>query len=104
MHDAGGCPAEEYLSLACRTHAVRVSIFWEGVPSDHPTCELVGHRKQQEGNFDIVSGTRYAPEGGVYGWDFKRKLTSRGANILASTLLQPGVSATPCPLLKAHAQ
>ena len=48
-------------------------------------------RKQEESNYDIVTGTRYAVGGGVYGWDFKRKLTSRGANILASVLLQPGV-------------
>ena len=48
--------------------------------------------KQQEGNFAIVTGTRYVTGGGVYGWDFRRKLTSRGANILASVLLQPGVS------------
>ena len=48
--------------------------------------------KQQEGDFAIVTGTRYVTGGGVYGWDFRRKLTSRGANILASVLLQPGVS------------
>ena len=46
---------------------------------------------QQKGDFAIVTGTRYKGTGGVYGWDFKRKLTSRGANILASVLLQPGV-------------
>lgn len=39
-----------------------------------------------------MTGTRYAPGGGVYGWNAKRKLTSRGANLLAQTLLQPGVS------------
>ena len=39
-----------------------------------------------------VTGTRYRPGGGVFGWSFKRKLTSRGANLLAQTLLQPGVS------------
>jgi dolichol-phosphate mannosyltransferase len=38
-----------------------------------------------------VTGTRYRSGGGVYGWNFKRKLTSRGANLLAQTLLQPGV-------------
>ena len=37
---------------------------------------------------DIVTGTRYKHGGGVYGWNFKRKLTSRGANFLAQTLLQ----------------
>ena len=37
-------------------------------------------------------GTRYAGDGGVYGWDFKRKLISRGANYLTQVLLRPGVS------------
>jgi len=41
---------------------------------------------------DIITGTRYARtgSGGVYGWDFKRKVTSRGANFLADFLLNPG--------------
>lgn len=43
-------------------------------------------------NYDIVTGTRYAGDGGVYGWDLKRKLVSRGANLFADTVLQPGVS------------
>ena len=30
--------------------------------------------------------------GGVHGWDLKRKLVSRGANFLADTMLNPGVS------------
>jgi len=47
---------------------------------------------QKAGDFDIVTGTRYAPGGGVYGWDLKRRLTSKGANIFADTLLRPGVS------------
>lgn len=47
--------------------------------------------KQRQTGAAIVTGTRYASKGGVYGWDFKRKLTSRGANILASVMLQPGV-------------
>lgn len=51
----------------------------------------VSCRKQQETEADIVSGTRYVRGGGVFGWNFKRKLTSRGANFLAATLLQPGV-------------
>ena len=43
---------------------------------------------------EIITGTRYASSGGggVYGWDFKRKLTSRGANFLADFLLNPGCS------------
>lgn len=47
---------------------------------------------QKEGDYDIVTGTRYAPGGGVFGWDLKRKLVSRGANLFADTVLQPGVS------------
>ena len=40
----------------------------------------------------IVTGTRYVKGGGVHGWTLMRKLTSRGANVLAQTLLWPGVS------------
>jgi dolichol-phosphate mannosyltransferase len=47
---------------------------------------------QREHDYDIVTGTRYAGDGGVYGWDLKRKLTSKGANIFADTVLRPGVS------------
>ncbi|KIL71116.1 glycosyltransferase family 2 protein [Amanita muscaria Koide BX008] len=57
---------------------------------------------QKTHNLDIVTGTRYrsnaiphlpeAMPGGVHGWDLKRKLVSRGANFLASTVLSPGVS------------
>lgn len=40
-----------------------------------------------------MTGTRYAGQGaGVHGWDLKRKLVSRGANIFADTVLRPGVS------------
>lgn len=41
---------------------------------------------------NIVTGTRYVRNGGVHGWNLMRKLTSRGANVLAQTLLWPGVS------------
>jgi len=41
---------------------------------------------------DIVSGTRYKRGGGVAGWDLKRKITSKGANFLATFLLNPGAS------------
>ncbi|CAE6497555.1 unnamed protein product [Rhizoctonia solani] len=60
---------------------------------------------QQAYNLDIVTGTRYrststplmpgglpVTPGGVHGWDLKRKLVSRGANFLADTVLNPGVS------------
>ena len=39
-----------------------------------------------------MTGTRYLNGGGVYGWDLRRKLTSRVANFMAATLLQPKVS------------
>lgn len=48
--------------------------------------------KQLTENCDVVSGTRYVGTGGVYGWDFKRKLISRGANFLTQLLLRPGAS------------
>lgn len=50
------------------------------------------NRKQKAGNLDIVTGTRYLPGGAVYGWDLKRKVISRGANLLAKIVLGGGVS------------
>ena len=48
--------------------------------SHHPEAipEFIAKQKSQD--YDIVTGTRYAGDGGVFGWDFKRKLISRGAN------------------------
>jgi dolichol-phosphate mannosyltransferase len=40
----------------------------------------------------LVSGTRYSGNGGVYGWDLKRKVISRGANYVTQVLLRPGAS------------
>ncbi|XP_072270257.1 dolichol-phosphate mannosyltransferase subunit 1 [Pyxicephalus adspersus] len=60
--------------------------------SHHPKFIPEFIKKQKEGNFDIVSGTRYIGNGGVYGWDLKRKLISRGANFLSQVLLRPGAS------------
>ncbi|KAK3352809.1 nucleotide-diphospho-sugar transferase [Lasiosphaeria hispida] len=60
--------------------------------SHHPKFIPQMIEKQRQGNYDIVTGTRYAGDGGVYGWDLKRKLTSKGANIFADTVLRPGVS------------
>ncbi|KAI0298004.1 nucleotide-diphospho-sugar transferase [Russula brevipes] len=70
--------------------------------SHHPKFIPQFIRLQQAHNLDIVTGTRYrktssppmpgtAP-GGVHGWDLKRKFVSRGANFLADTVLDPGVS------------
>lgn len=41
---------------------------------------------------DIVCSTRYAEGGGVEGWNFMRKLTSRTANYIASVVLQSDFS------------
>ena len=60
--------------------------------SHHPKYIPAFIEKQQEGDFDIVTGTRYEGGGGVAGWDLKRKLISRGANFVASMLLNPRVS------------
>ncbi|MBA0798145.1 hypothetical protein Gohar_008767 [Gossypium harknessii] len=53
---------------------------------------MTSYRKQSETGASIVTGTRYVKGGGVHGWNLMRKLTSRGANVLAQTLLWPGVS------------
>jgi len=61
--------------------------------SHHPSALPRFIALQKQGNYDIVTGTRYAGKGaGVYGWDLKRKMVSRGANLLADTVLRPGVS------------
>ncbi|XP_071477761.1 dolichol-phosphate mannosyltransferase subunit 1-like [Diadema antillarum] len=60
--------------------------------SHHPKFIPEFIRVQKEQQCDVVSGTRYVGSGGVYGWDFKRKLISRGANFLAQVLLRPGAS------------
>ena len=41
---------------------------------------------------DVVTGSRYIDGGGVFGWDLKRKIVSRGANLCTQILLRPGVS------------
>lgn len=60
--------------------------------SHHPKFIPEFIKKQRETNADIVTGTRYAHGGGIHGWDLNRKLTSRVANFLASTLLAPAAS------------
>lgn len=60
--------------------------------SHHPEAIPQFIAKQKTEDFDIVTGTRYAGDGGVFGWDLKRKLVSRGANFLAETVLRPHVS------------
>eukprot|EP00325_Prymnesiales_sp_UTEX-LB-985_P020364 CAMPEP_0174728600 /NCGR_PEP_ID=MMETSP1094-20130205/52031_1 /TAXON_ID=156173 /ORGANISM="Chrysochromulina brevifilum, Strain UTEX LB 985" /LENGTH=236 /DNA_ID=CAMNT_0015930559 /DNA_START=163 /DNA_END=870 /DNA_ORIENTATION=+ len=60
--------------------------------SHHPKFIPAFIKEQLASGADIVSGTRYRPGGGVFGWDLRRKLTSRVANYLAQVALRPGVS------------
>ncbi|CAN1322751.1 Dolichol-phosphate mannosyltransferase subunit 1 [Linum perenne] len=60
--------------------------------SHHPKYLPSFIKKQLETGANIVTGTRYVKGGGVHGWNLMRKLTSRGANVLAQTFLWPGVS------------
>ncbi|XP_046842041.1 dolichol-phosphate mannosyltransferase subunit 1-like [Xenia sp. Carnegie-2017] len=60
--------------------------------SHHPKFIPEFIRKQKEGDYDVISGTRYIGSGGVYGWDLKRKLISRVANYITQVLLRPGAS------------
>ncbi|CAO3686519.1 unnamed protein product [Umbelopsis ramanniana] len=60
--------------------------------SHHPKFIPEMIKLQKEHDYDVVSGTRYKTGGGVYGWDLKRKLVSRGANFLATLLLRPNAS------------
>jgi len=60
--------------------------------SHHPKFIPQFIAKQRAEGLDVVTGTRYAGEGGVNGWDLKRKIISRGANFVTQFLLRPGVS------------
>lgn len=55
--------------------------------SHHPKFIPEFIKLQSETNADVVTGTRYKRGGGIYGWTFMRKLTSRVANFIAKTLL-----------------
>lgn len=60
--------------------------------SHHPKFIPEFIQKQKSTKANIVTGTRYVSKGGVFGWDLRRKLTSRVANFLADTLLAPQCS------------
>jgi dolichol-phosphate mannosyltransferase len=60
--------------------------------SHHPKFIREFIRKQKEQDYDIVTGSRYIENGGVFGWDLRRKIISRGANYVAQVLLRPGAS------------
>ncbi|XP_059935042.1 dolichol-phosphate mannosyltransferase subunit 1 isoform X2 [Mesoplodon densirostris] len=73
-------PREQKLGLGTAyIHGVKHAtgnyiIIMDADLSHHPKFIPEFIRKQKEGNFDIVSGTRYKGNGGVYGWDLKRKI------------------------------
>lgn len=60
--------------------------------SHHPKFIAQFIKKQLEGDYDIVTGTRYTQNGGVWGWGVERKLVSRVANYIADTALGLQVS------------
>lgn len=60
--------------------------------SHHPKFIPQFIEAQRRTGADVVTGTRYVPGGGVYGWNLRRKLVSRVANYLAAVLLRPQVS------------
>ena len=57
--------------------------------SHHPKFIPQFIEMQQKTKWDVVTGTRYRRGGGVYGWDLRRKLTSRVANFIASFFIKP---------------
>ncbi|KAJ3101792.1 dolichol-P-mannose synthesis [Phlyctochytrium planicorne] len=67
-------------------------IIMDADMSHHPKFIADFVKKQKQGNYDVVTGTRYTLGGGVHGWNLRRKLTSRVANYLADIMLTPGVS------------
>ena len=67
-------------------------IIMDADMSHHPKFIPQFIAAQKASGADIVTGTRYLPAGGVYGWDLRRKLMSRVANYLAQVALRPGVS------------
>ncbi|RWS29645.1 dolichol-phosphate mannosyltransferase subunit 1-like protein [Leptotrombidium deliense] len=93
-------PREKKLGLGTAyVHGIKHStgnfiVIMDADLSHHPKFIPEFIKKQKETDAEIVTGTRYSGSGGVYGWDFKRKLISRGANLLTQILLWPGVSDT----------
>ena len=72
-------------------------VLWPNLLQSFPPSLQPKHipdmiRMQTEQGVDIVQGTRYSgisTGAGVFGWNLKRKLVSRGANLLASFVLGP---------------
>eukprot|EP00921_Rhytidocystis_pertsovi_P004858 GHVQ01008455.1.p1 GENE.GHVQ01008455.1~~GHVQ01008455.1.p1 ORF type:complete len:244 (+),score=24.72 GHVQ01008455.1:246-977(+) len=60
--------------------------------SHHPRSIPHFIATQKEGDYDVVSGSRYKTGGGVCGWDLRRFLMSRVAHTLAVMLLNSKAS------------
>jgi dolichol-phosphate mannosyltransferase len=67
-------------------------IIMDADMSHHPHEISKYIEKQAQSNYDIVTGTRYTGDGGVWGWNLKRKFVSRTANYIADYLLNLQVS------------
>ncbi|KAL6260464.1 probable dolichol-phosphate mannosyltransferase [Pogonomyrmex barbatus] len=91
-------PREKKLGLGTAyIHGIKYAtgnfiIIMDADLSHHPKFIPKMVELQRYLNLDVVSGTRYIQGGGVYGWDFKRKLFSRVANFITQILLRPGAS------------
>ena len=72
-------------------HAIEVSnsnlIFSMDSDLSHDPKYLPDFIEMHEKGFDVVVGSRYVDGGGVENWGLYRKAVSKGANLLASTLL-----------------
>lgn len=92
------CPREGKLGLGTAymhgiKHITGTHVFiLDADLSHHPRYIPHFIEKQKHTNCDVVTGTRYRQNGGVYGWNLKRMLISRVANYLAKIVLRPGVS------------
>uniref|UniRef100_A0A3Q3N100 Dolichol-phosphate mannosyltransferase subunit 1 n=1 Tax=Labrus bergylta TaxID=56723 RepID=A0A3Q3N100_9LABR len=60
--------------------------------SHHPKFIPEFIQLQKEGNYDVVSGTRYSGDGGVYGWDLRRKLIRLYKKEVLESLMERCVS------------
>jgi dolichol-phosphate mannosyltransferase len=80
-----------YIAGLAKSTGERI-ILMDADLSHHPKFIPQMILKMNANDVDIVSGTRYRKGGGVAGWDLKRKITSKGANFLASFLLNPGIA------------
>jgi len=65
-------------------------VFEMDADFSHPAWDLPRLRHAAE-NADLVIGSRYVPGGNTVGWDFKRRLLSKGANFYARMCLGSGV-------------